>query len=201
MRTGALLAVVCGGLLAGALVWSRRLVTDVPAPPGDTAPLPPAPPSLPLQPLQPQANDRPPPPPPSEAVPERAPPAGTQRTSQPPAATEATPAAPQAAPVAEDEVPVVRPEETFRGDSPELQYAERIIKERVPRVERLRSAIEVLERCLEVDPGNQRCQRDLAAARARLQAAEAPPDQRPAPIIDDRRPQLRRPWVAPLPTE
>jgi len=56
----------------------------------------------------------------------------------------------------------------FQGASEELDYAEGILGETAPTRERLESSLGVFKRCVDQEPGNQRCYRGLSLARELL---------------------------------
>jgi hypothetical protein len=193
MRPGVIVGIVCVAILLGAGVWSRRLVDEVTPPPGNlpssspvfAQPAPPPPPP-------PPTTARPPPPPLQPQQPAGTPPPPPVAVAPPLAA-----AAPSLAPPVDEEVPAAPPADAFRGDSRELQYAERLVMERKPTAERLKSAIEVLERCRQFDPKNERCENDLELARKRLEVLESSPASKPLMNLDDVR-APSRPWLTPL---
>ncbi len=78
----------------------------------------------------------------------------------------------------------------YQGDSKELDYAEALLAETNPSVERLQSAHQVLSRCLDAEPENQRCKTAMVTAQRMLgpkAASERQPGiptlQSPAPAV------------------
>ena len=182
MRTSLILAVCCAVVLLGAYFASRLLVNDVPPTVVVAPPVGPVV-SVPLlQRLDPPAAVEP----------------GTRRMQQ-----EAAMLAPRQGMLQ----PVNSPRlvETtsqpnaevapspFQGDSKELEYTETLLADPRADLERVRSAREVLSRCIEQEPDNKRCLEGLALAKARIGAREAtqlkpatptllaPPEARPSP--------------------
>lgn len=174
MRTSVILGVGSVLVLLGAYFASKLLVSDVAAPVVTTvvSPLPAVVP----QPVIPRA-----------AEPE------TRTAPAPEAPLAQRPAPPlDALPVAhpgDQRLPEPNPEplpadvatSPFQGDSKELDYAESLLAEADPGLDRLRSAQEVFKRCVQQEPDNQRCQNGLGAARQRLIPIR-PSDLKPAPL-------------------
>ncbi|HEY0883323.1 MAG TPA: hypothetical protein VGD87_17435 [Archangium sp.] len=159
---GMVVAVACLLVLGGAWFASRSLTSEESVTPAPSAP-----------------------PPPSSAVPNmRVPmPAGMERRRdamvrppEPPAAVEApspssSPSAPpKSVEEAKPSLPVEEAESPFIGASRELAYAEEILRDRSSDATKLKSAWDVLNRCLEQEPTNERCQDDLDTAKRRMSA-------------------------------
>lgn len=158
---GLVVAVACLVVLAGAWLVSRSLTSDeavappvsVPSPSNGTVgkPLVPMPAGMERR---RDAFVRPPPPPAGEAA--------------------APPVEQPVAPKQEEEAKAVPPaepaESPFVGASRELAYVEEILRDRESDETKLKSAWDVLNRCLEQEPGNARCQADLDTAKRRMSA-------------------------------
>ena len=185
MRSPAILIVVCVVVLAGAYFASRMLVNDVPeqnpnvltvvSPPPDAvqpATIPtvgrPAPNREEAQ--RAMLGPRGPLTPVQAVMPHAVDPTTTGQTAQvPPLGVAPSP---------------------YQGDSKELDYAESLLAETNPPVERLQSAHQVLSRCLDAEPENQRCKAAMVTAQRLLgpkAASERQPGlptlQAPAPAV------------------
>lgn len=187
MRTSLILGMCCAAVLLGAYFASRLLVNDVP--PAVVA-APAAGPII-IAPLGLQAVDAPVPSEPATKRLEQAPqrqvaieplnkPAGYPRLAD---------NAPQ--PNADVAIAEVAPS-PFQGESKELDYAELMLAQPTVDLERLRSAQEVMARCLEQEPGNKRCLDGLALAKARL-AVKGPLQVKPTGPAMLGAPDLARP--------
>lgn len=159
MRTPVILLVACAVVLFGAYFASRSLVSDVPASvPGTVVTLAP------------------------DTVPAVALPQGQPRPSPSRQEAEAAMLAPRQGPLQQVNapLPVARMEPNaplatadfagspFQGDSKELDYAELMLAEVNPGLERLKSAHQVFSRCVDQEPDNKRCQTGLAATQGKL---------------------------------
>ncbi|MDP3153879.1 MAG: hypothetical protein Q8N23_14500 [Archangium sp.] len=165
MRSPLILIVACVLVLAGAFFASRTLVSDVPVP----APMVVTPTTLiPVEDNQPA---------PSLAMPST----GRQAVNR--AEAEAAMLAPRQGPLQQVNAAPVMPRmvepnapppaadvapSPFTGESKELDYAEAMMAETNPGLERLQSAHEVFSRCVEQEPANQRCKAGLSASQQRL---------------------------------
>ena len=180
MRNPLIVIVACVLVLAGAWFTSQMLVSDVPAPAVTTPSTPTT-----LVPASPEPSPSPPPPVPEAAMaaklgPRQGPLQPVDPVpSAPPHAVEAAPAPAELAP------------SPFQGDSKELDYAEALLAEPNPGLERLQSAHQVLSRCVQQEPTNQRCLDALARAQSRLGAKAAMKRQPELLRIDP--PQRMRP--------
>jgi hypothetical protein len=85
----------------------------------------------------------------------------------------------------------------FQGDSKELDYAEKLLAEPNAELDRVRSAQEVLARCLEQEPGNKRCQDAMALAKARIGGRDATQLKPATPTLLVEPPHLNRPAASP----
>ena len=161
MRSPVILIVACVLLLAGAFFASRTLVNDVPAPmvvtPAALIPVEAAPPAMALMPS------------PTRQVVKReeaeaamlAPRRGLlQQVNAAPVMPRMEPNAPPP--------PADLAASPFTGESKELDYAEGMMAEMNPGLERLQSAHQVFSRCVEQEPENERCKVGLAASQQRL---------------------------------
>lgn len=184
MRSPGILVVACIVVLAGAYFASRMLVNDVPAPnPNVLTVVTPAQDAVqPAQQVLPTAGR------PSVNLEEaqramlapRQGPLQALNVQQPMAhAVEPQPAEVAASP--------------FQGESKELDYAEALLAETNPPLERLQSAHQVLSRCLAQEPDNKRCLAAMTTAQNRLGAKAATERQQPIPTL-----QVPAP-VVPLP--
>ena len=79
----------------------------------------------------------------------------------------------------------------FQGDSKELDYAEALLAEANPGLERLVSAHAVLDRCVAQEPANQRCLKALAIAQSRLGGRAASERKPAAPTLKEPMPLIR----------
>lgn len=183
MKNPLIVIVACALVLAGAYFTSQMLVSDVPAPApapalGTLVPAPPEP--------SPSA--------PSPSL-EAAQAAMVGQRQGPLQHVDPVPSAPahavEAVPTAV--VPADLAESPFQGDSKELDYAEALLAEPNPGLERLQSAHQVLDRCVQQEPNNQRCLAALARAQSRLgakAAVERPPE---LPTLQVAPPTMRPP--------
>lgn len=81
----------------------------------------------------------------------------------------------------------------YQGESKELDYAELLLTEPSSDPERLLSAYEVLSRCAEQEPNNQRCQEGLALAKSRLSPPAAKVLKPVGHALETEPPHLLRP--------
>lgn len=187
MRPSVILGVGSVLVLLGAYFGSKLLVSDVPTPSASVATVVSPPPDV-TQPVSPPPAPRPGARSPEAMIAER------QGPLRPVVASPGYPrlAEGNTAPLAADV-----PASPFQGESKELDYAEALLAEPTPDPARLRSAHEVLTRCVEQEPANRRCQDDLALARQRL--FPLPPSQREAgnPTLQTEPPHLIRPGLQP----
>ncbi len=163
MRSPLILVVACVMVLAGAIFASRTLVNDVPAPPPvvvTPTTLAPASEGQPGTALLPSA----PRPAVNRAEVEAAMHAMPQGAMQP---VNSPQVLPRMEPNAPPPVAEVAPS-PFSGESKELDYAEGLMAEANPGLDRLQSAHQVFSRCVEQEPANERCKAGLAAAQQRL---------------------------------
>ena len=192
MRTTTILVVGCALVLGGAFFASRMLVSEVP-PPSQVnvltmvSPLPEvsaAPPATAPAPLSP---DR--------AAQEAAMTAPHQGLLQPvkPVAAPGFPRAVEAPTAA----PADLAKSPFRGESKELDYAELLLTDPTPDPEKLRSAYDVMSRCTEQEPDNQRCEAGLALAKKLLFAPTTTELKPRPPTLVPQAPQMPRPALHP----
>lgn len=191
MRTSVILGVGSVLVLAGAYFASKLLVGDVAPPPVASVVSPP--PDV-MQPVF-----APPPQRPQSATREQLEAAMAARRQGALQTVNANPnpgfprlADPNPAPAAADPAP-----SPFQGVSKELDYAELLLAEPNPDPERLRSAHDVLARCVEQEPTNQRCQAGLALAKTRLFPPAATERKPPNPTLQTEPPHLLRPALQP----
>ena len=187
MRSPLILLVACVLVLAGAFFASRTLVSDVPAPVVVTpTTLTPADEGQPGPPLALPSTGR-------QAVnreeAEAAMLAPRQGPLQP---VNAAPVMPRMEPNAPPPPADVAPS-PFTGESKELDYAEGLLTERNPGLDRLQSAHQVFSRCVEQEPGNERCRVGLSAAQ-RLLGGKAAVERTPGtPTLQAIPPHTRPP--------
>jgi hypothetical protein len=192
MRTTVIVVVGCALVLGAAYFASRVLVSDVPQPvaqgivtvpagglqPIEPAPLPTARPSLNRQEAEAamlgprngpmmQVNNKDP--------------------NHPRLAPENVPPPPE---------PDVAPS-PFQGQSKELDYVETLLAEPDADLERVRSAHEVLTRCLEQEPANARCAAAMELAKARLGARDASQRKTQLPTLRAEPPNVVKPLPGP----
>jgi hypothetical protein len=162
MRTN-LLVVACVAVLVGAWFASRSLTSEVPVPPAPQAAV-----------LQAPVGMAPPPSPgyPSSVEEKRA--ALLQGNAQlQPVAPPPPTGFPRPVQDAPPPPPAEAPESPFRGESKELEYVEKLLGDRGSDATKIRSAYDVLQRCLKQEPDNERCQDDMETARIRLRSLGA----------------------------
>jgi hypothetical protein len=196
MRTSAILIVGCFVVLGGAFFASRALVSEVPVPvpvPAPTqvgvqsvvAPLPEGTsPEAPAQAPQPDtAAHRPMLVPHQVLQPVTPPPSGYPRLVE-----ANNPPPPPASDIATS---------PFKGESKELDYAELMLTDPTPDPTKLRSAYEVMARCTEQEPDNQRCLDGLALAKRLLSAPTTTERKPPVPTLQKDPSQVNRPVLHP----
>jgi hypothetical protein len=186
MRSPAILIVVCVVVLAGAYFASRMLVNDVPEQNPNVLTVVSPPPDA-VQPAAIPNVGRP--------TPNRE---EAQRAMLGPRAGPLTPVVPvmphAVDPTTTGGIPQADVAASpFQGDSKELEYAEALLAETNPSVERLQSAHQVLSRCLDQEPENKRCQTAMANAQRLLGPKAA--SERPAalPTLQSPAPQVPLP--------
>lgn len=158
----------CAVVLVGALVFSHASGNvDVPPSPTVDTHVAPTPVAQPLPPSRPMLKaELAVPPPPANAPKEQpvgAPPLPTAHIGAPPPPTSAAIEPPH-----EEQPLEASPGDRFKGESKELDYAERLASKPDATLEELRSATSVFSRCVELDQGNQRCNEGLERARLKL---------------------------------
>lgn len=184
MRTSVILVVGCAVVLGAAYFASRVLVSEVPQPVVQTVvTVPPAG----LQPIEPST------------------PAASPNPNRQEA--EAAMLAPRTGPLQQvnKELPHLVPGNVppqpdpdvaaspFQGQSKELDYVETLLAEPDADLERVRSAHDVLTRCLEQEPANQRCKAAMMLAKTRLGAREASQEKTQVPTLKTAPPHVIKP--------
>jgi hypothetical protein len=188
MRSPVVLVAVCALVLVGAYLASRMLVSEVTQPPAVVATSPGTQelaqvPSLPN--AQPTARP--------ENLEE------AQRAMLAPRQGPLQAVSPQAhVPVAMDPSGVPPTADLaaspFQGDSKELDYAEALLAAPGTPLDQLQSAHQVLDRCVNQEPDNKRCQAALTVAQQRLGGRAASERQPEMPTLLGEKPeQLRNP--------
>lgn len=188
MKSPAILIVVCVAVLAGAYFASRLLVSDVPAPNPNVVTVT-TPPQDAVQPAAVLPSAGRPPGDLEEAqramLAPRQGPLQAVNVQQPMAhAVDPSTGAPPVADVAPS---------PFQGESKELDYAEQLLAETNPPLERLQSAHQVLARCLAQEPDNKRCLAAMTLAQTRLGAKAATERQPDLPTLQVPAPQVPAP--------
>lgn len=186
MRSTVVLLVGCLVMLLGAYFASRLLVSDVPAQ-VNTAAAPKIVEPVTLSPL------------PSDTPARRLAPEAVIRDPSSGSIAPVAPRVPTSYPrLAEGNSPTPEVAESpFQGDSKELDYAEALLAEPEPSLERLVSAHAVLSRCVEQEPNNKRCQNALSIALTRL-GGRVGTDRKPdSPTLKAEPPHLQRPASGP----
>ncbi|MDP1826859.1 MAG: hypothetical protein Q8L48_26540 [Archangium sp.] len=188
MRTSVIVVGGCVVVLGGAYFASRVLVSDVPQPVVQTVVLP----------AEAMAPPIAAPPPPVAARP------GVNRGE-----AEAAMLAPRNGPLQQVNAAPVYPrlatanadpevaESPFQGNSKELDYVETLLAEPDADLERVRSAHEVLTRCLEQEPANQRCAAAMELAKTRLGARDASQRKAQLPTLRVEPPNVVKPAQGP----
>jgi hypothetical protein len=175
MRSPGILVVVCAVVLVGAYFASRMLVNDVPAPNPNVVTVV-TPPQDAVQPAEPM----------QVAPVAGRPPVNLEEAHKAMLAPRQGPLqavnVQQPLPRAVEPVADVAPS-PFQGESKELDYAEQLLAETNPPLERLQSAHQVLERCLAQEPDNKRCRAAMTVAQNRLGAKVATERQPPIPTL------------------
>jgi hypothetical protein len=184
MRSPAILIVVCVVVLAGAYFASRMLVNDGVEQNPNVLTVVSAPPDA----VQPATISNVGRPSPNREEAQRAmlgPRPGPLTPVQPvmPHAVDPTTTGGQVPPLGVAPSP-------YQGDSKELDYAESLLAETNPPVERLQSAHQVLSRCLDAEPENQRCKAAMVTAQ-RLLGPKAASERQPGlPTLQTPAPQV-----------
>jgi len=176
MRTSVILIVGCCVVLGGAFFASRALVSEVPVP--TTAPV--GMKTIVVAPSEVGAANPAPTPapgPPADSAAHQAMLAPHQGLLQP-VNVNAAPGYPRALEPAAPPADVAT--SPFKGESKELDYAERLLADPTPDPEKLQSAHEVMSRCAEQEPDNKRCQDGLALARRLLLSGAGTTQLKPA---------------------
>ncbi len=181
MRTTTWILVLgCAGVLVGAYFGSRLLVNDVPTPVSAVAAPEVVKPAVLVAPTRREEAE-----------------AAMLGPRQGPLTPVSAPSLPR---LVEENVPAVPADvatSPFQGDSKELDYAEALLAEANPGLERLVSAHTVLSRCVQQEPSNERCRRNLAVAQSRLGGKVATERQPPPPTLREPPPHLNRPASMP----
>ena len=196
MRTTLILVVGCCLVLGGAFFASRMLVSEVPPPPQvgvltmvapapEVSAAPPTPAPVPAQMPADRAAH--------EAM--LAPHQGLLQPVSPPAATGYPRMVEAANPPPAPPADVAN--SPFKGESKELDYAELLLTDPTPDPEKLRSAYEVMARCADQEPDNQRCEDGLALAKKLLSAPTTTELKPPPPTLRPQAPTLLRPALHP----
>jgi hypothetical protein len=177
VRWAALVGVACVALLGLALLWSARLVEDVPTPAVAMAPVAPSHDEAPRARLAPEPTPAPPPVP-AVVSPAPAPPP-EPRVAEPPPPAARAPAVATGAPAAEIP-PELLADDPFGEVSREIDYAFKLATDPASTEALVRNAAEVFERCLKAKGADERCYRGLVMAQRRLETGEVP--ALPAPV-------------------
>lgn len=193
MRTSVILVVGCCVVLGGAFLASRMLVSEVPvpppaqvgvltmiAPPPEVSAQPPPPASAPTSPSDRAAH---------EAM--LAPHQGLLQPVNPAPGYPRMVEAPVAAPPSDVAT------SPYKGESKELDYAELLLTDPTPDPEKVKSAYEVMSRCADQEPDNQRCQEGLALAKKLLSGPSTTQLKPAAPTLQNQPPHLVRPALHP----
>lgn len=183
-RSVALMLLVLGAILVGAVVLKRTLVATAEQ---EVVASKPAPTPAPL------AVRPPPAPEPGSLIPPPPLP-----VAELPAAPSAAPAAGQRAPAEAEGAP--EPLNPFTADdSREVEYAFQLVVGPNSTVDTAKNAAEVFERCLKQFPKNARCYQGLVAAQQRQQMPNWRPPGAPTPLAEGQAPGPTPPLTRPFP--